>query len=150
MQKMFLRCRGWGLYSWSPVIVTVCLVSLACLPGIVQGQDGPVAQLSEGSDFDGEIYFDEEEGGESVEIWNLEFFVRILLRLGALVLCLVYVYLWISQLVQLMIFSDDDFPGRIDKPSWLVIYIVFSPLAPFIFMWWKKAYLHARQLEHKG
>ncbi|MFP6672503.1 MAG: hypothetical protein VB857_13915, partial [Pirellulaceae bacterium] len=97
--------------------------------------------------FDGEIYFDEEEGVESVEIWNLAFFVRILFSLGALVLCMVYVYLWISQLVQLMIFSDDDFPGRIDKPLWLVIYIVFTPLAPFIFMWWKKAYLHVCHLE---
>ena len=143
MQKMFSRCRGWGLYSWSPVIVTVCLVSLACVPGIVQGQDGPVAQLDQTSDSDGEIYFSED--GESSR--PLAFFVGIFLYLVLLVLVLAYVYLWISQLVQLMIFSDKDFPGRIDKPLWLVIYIVFSPIAPVIFIWWKKAYLHVRHLE---
>ena len=63
---------------------------------------------------------------------------------------LAYLYLWISQLVQLMILSDKDFPGRIDKPLWLVIYIVFLPLAPVIFIWWKKVYLHVRHLEQNN
>lgn len=149
MQKMFSRCRGllqWRNYSWSPAILALCLVSLACLPEIVQGQDGPVAQLEQISDTDGEIYFSED--GESSR--PLAFFVVILLYLVLLVLVLAYVYLWISQLVQLMIFNDQDFPGRIDKPLWLVIYIVFSPLAPFIFIWWKKAYLHVRHLEQNN
>ena len=70
-----------------------------------------------------------------------------LLNLILIVFVLAYVYFWISELVQLMIFSDKDFPGRIDKPLWIVIYIFFAPLAPFIFMWWKKAYLHVRDLE---
>ncbi|MFP6602719.1 MAG: hypothetical protein VB862_09340 [Pirellulaceae bacterium] len=73
-----------------------------------------------------------------------------LLEVILIVFVLAYVYLWISQLVQLMIFSDKDFPGRIDKPLWVVIYIVFAPLAPFIFMWWKKAYLHVCHLDRNN
>lgn len=73
-----------------------------------------------------------------------------LLELILIVFVLAYVYLWISQLVQLMIFSDKDFPGRIDKPLWVVIYIVFLPLAPVIFIWWKKVYLHVRHLEQNN
>ena len=150
MQKMFSRCRGllqWRNYSWSPAILTLCLVSLASVPGIVQGQDGPVAQLEQTSDTDGEFYFSEdgESYGESSR--PLAFFVGILFGLGVLVLSMAYFYLWISQLVQLMIFSDKDFPGRSDKTLWLIIYIFFAPIAPFIFMWWKKAYLHVRHLE---
>jgi len=146
MQEMFSRCRKlfqWHLYSWLPLIVTLCLVSLASVPGIVQGQDGPLVQLQQSGEVDGDIYFN--EGGKSSN--PLAFFVGILFGLGVLVLSMAYFYLWISQLVQLMIFSDKDFPGRSDKTLWLIIYIFFAPIAPFIFMWWKKAYLHVRHLE---
>ena len=70
-----------------------------------------------------------------------------LLALTLVVFSIVYVYLWITQLVQLMVFRDNDFPGRNDKILWVIIYIVFVPLAPFIFMWWKSVYLHVQDLE---
>nr|ADI21976.1 hypothetical protein [uncultured Planctomycetales bacterium HF0130_29M04] len=73
-----------------------------------------------------------------------------LLALTLVVLSIVYVYLWITQLVQLMVFRDNDFPGRNDKTLWLIIYIVFIPLAPFIFMWWKSVYLHVQKMERNG
>lgn len=63
------------------------------------------------------------------------------------VLILGYLYLWITQFVQLMVFSDSDFPGRNDKILWVIIYIVFSPLAPFLFMWWKSVSMQVSQLE---
>tara|TARA_Y100001960_G_C14224496_1_gene610676 strand:+ start:113 stop:346 length:234 start_codon:yes stop_codon:yes gene_type:complete len=75
--------------------------------------------------------------------------VNSLLALVLFAVGMVYLYLWISQLVQLMTLSCDDFPGRHDKILWVIIYIVFFPLAPFIFVWWKQAYLHMHQLKQK-
>ena len=132
------------LHSWSPVIVCVCL---ACLPGIVQGQE---EGSSENEEWAGPVIAFPEEGGRGREVQPIEIFGYILFGLVVLVLCTAYFYLWISQLVQLMVFTNDDFPGRADKTLWLIIYIFFSPIAPFIFMWWKKAYLHVRYLERKG
>ena len=70
-----------------------------------------------------------------------------LLALTLVVFSIVYVYLWITQLVQLMVFRDNDFPGRNDKTLWLIIYIAFIPLSPFILMWWKSVYLHVQKME---
>ena len=54
---------------------------------------------------------------------------------------------WFCQLVQLMLFSDEDFPGKNDKLIWCLIFILLSPIAPFAFMWWKTAYKHVRSLQ---
>ena len=50
--------------------------------------------------------------------------VNSLLALVLFAVGMVYLYLWISQLVQLMTLSCDDFPGRHDKILWVIIYIV--------------------------
>lgn len=147
MQGMFSRCRelfSWRcLSSWLLIMVAACLVSLTCLPRNAQGQYNPAAEdLSEP---DKDIYADDTEQSSLGSRIVPALFVILLPVLG-----MAFIYLWISQLVQLMIFTDNDFPGRTDKILWLIIYIAFVPIAPFIFMWWKKAYLHVRHLEKNG
>ncbi len=56
--------------------------------------------------------------------------VNSLLALVLFAVGMVYLYLWISQLVQLMTLSCNDFPGRHDKILWVIIYIVFPPWPP--------------------
>ena len=42
-----------------------------------------------------------------------------------ILLLLLYFFFWMWQFVQLMLLSDDDFPGRNDKVLWVVTFIVF-------------------------
>jgi hypothetical protein len=62
--------------------------------------------------------------------------------IGVIALLLLIVWWW--QFIQLMMFSDSDFPGRYDKPLWAVLFIVACVIAPFLFMHWKSAYLTMR------
>lgn len=47
--------------------------------------------------------------------------------------------IWPYQFAQLMILSDENFPGSYDKILWVVAFILVFPLAPFAFMAWKSA-----------
>ena len=52
-----------------------------------------------------------------------------------------FIWFWITQFVQLMLMTDLDFPGRLDKAIWGLIFVLFFFLAPFAFFAWKSAYL---------
>jgi len=60
------------------------------------------------------------------------------------IIALVFLAFWARQFIQLMMFSDSDFPGRYDKRFWAVLFIVASVIAPFLFIYWKSAYLAMR------
>lgn len=62
-------------------------------------------------------------------------------------LAVVFVVFWVSQFIQLMLLSDEDFPGKNDKILWFVTFILLSVIAPGLFAWWKQAYLHERKLD---
>ena len=67
-----------------------------------------------------------------------------------LVLIVIAVFLilfWIYQFTQLMLFSDDDFPGRYDKALWVFAFVLACALAPFAFYFWKRAYVEVRTVE---
>lgn len=55
--------------------------------------------------------------------------------------------IWIYQFVQLMLFSDSDFPGKYDKVLWVVAFFVAFPVAPLAFYSWKAAYQEMRSHE---
>ncbi len=151
MQKKFSRYRGllqWHNYSWWPVIVTLCLISLAAMPGTVQGQNPH--EMSGDSFYGDDSYFDSHDDSHMDSSRPVAFYVGIFFSVVLAGLFLAYIYLWITQLVQLMVFRDNDFPGRNDKILWVIIYIVFVPVAPFIFMWWKSVFLLVLDLENNG
>ena len=52
----------------------------------------------------------------------------------------VFCFFWVYQFVQLMLFSDADFPGKYDKCLWTAAFILAFLLAPFGFFGWKYAY----------
>jgi hypothetical protein len=54
---------------------------------------------------------------------------------------------WIYTFVQVMLLSDEDFPGRYDKVLWVIAFLLMAALAPFAFVFWKSAYLAMRQAE---
>ena len=64
-----------------------------------------------------------------------------------ILLLLLYFFFWMWQFVQLMLLSDDAFPGRNDKVLWVVTFIVFFLFAPTVFCWWKLSTLHVRDIE---
>lgn len=54
--------------------------------------------------------------------------------------CIVlFLLFWGYQFVQLMLMPDDDFPGRFDKVTWGVVFVLAIPLAPFVFLFWRGA-----------
>ena len=56
---------------------------------------------------------------------------------------------WAFQLTQLMMLSDQDFPGRFDKILWVILFLLVSPLAPFLFLYWKSGYVALRVQERE-
>ena len=48
---------------------------------------------------------------------------------------------WLFQFVQLMMFADNDFPDRYDKILWCISFHTLFFVAPFGFLFWKRAYL---------
>ena len=64
--------------------------------------------------------------------------------LAIIVIVLLFLVVWARQFIQLMMFSDSDFPGRYDKPIWAVLFIAAFVIAPFLFIYWKSAYLTMR------
>lgn len=62
---------------------------------------------------------------------------------------IILVLLWAFQFVQMMLLEDTDFPGRYDKILWLVTFITFFFIAPFLFMAWKNGIKHYRQAERR-
>jgi len=61
-----------------------------------------------------------------------------------IVVSLVLIVFWVYQFVLLMLLSDDDFPGRYDKILWVAVFVLLSVIAPFAFLWWKRACLTMR------
>jgi hypothetical protein len=57
-----------------------------------------------------------------------------------MILILVFCFFWTYQFIQLMLFSDADFPGKHDKCLWTAAFIFALFLAPFAFFGWKYAY----------
>jgi hypothetical protein len=57
--------------------------------------------------------------------------------------------IWLYQFIQLMLLADSDFPGKCDKILWVVAFVCVPLLAPFAFMYWKKAYLSLRTEERQ-
>jgi hypothetical protein len=51
---------------------------------------------------------------------------------------------WVYEFVQLMLLADGDFPGRYDKALWVVAFVVLFVIAPFAFLYWKRASLTMR------
>ncbi len=64
-----------------------------------------------------------------------------------LVIAVFLILFWIYQFTQLMLFSDDDFPGRYDKALWVFAFVLACALAPFAFYFWKRAYVEVRIAE---
>ena len=52
----------------------------------------------------------------------------------------VFCIFWVYQFVQVMLFSETDFPGKYDKCLWTAAFIFAFLLAPFAFYGWKYAY----------
>jgi hypothetical protein len=53
-------------------------------------------------------------------------------------LFLLVVILWLYQFIDLMLMSDEEFPGRSDKALWVVVFLaLFVMVAPIAFGLWK-------------
>ncbi len=57
-----------------------------------------------------------------------------------LVAGLIFCIFWVYQFVELMLFTDADFPGKYDKCLWTAAFIFAFVLAPFALLGWKYAY----------
>jgi hypothetical protein len=58
---------------------------------------------------------------------------------------------WCYQFVLLMMMEDDLFPGRGDKLIWGLCFFIVAPLAPIVFLLWRKTTLQIKtQPEAKG
>ena len=53
------------------------------------------------------------------------------------VTALLWVMFWLSQFIDLMRRSDDEFVGRFDKLIWAAVFILLFPLAPVAYWIWK-------------
>ena len=71
---------------------------------------------------------------------------NISLSLVMMVLVLVPIgWMWVTQFIQLMLMTDNDFPTRRDKLIWGMAFIFLFFFAPFAFWGWKTTYVE--QLE---
>ncbi len=62
----------------------------------------------------------------------------------------VFLLIWVSQFIQLMLLTDEDFPGKYDKGLWFAAFILLSLIGCGMFIWWKQAYLHERKLSKQS
>ena len=53
----------------------------------------------------------------------------------------VIVIVWSYQFVLLMMMEDNLFPGKADKVIWGAAFLFAAPLAPFLFILWRRAIL---------
>ncbi|MBN2686370.1 MAG: hypothetical protein JXR40_13900 [Pontiellaceae bacterium] len=56
-----------------------------------------------------------------------------------LAVIILYAAFWCYQFSDLMMLSDRQFFGKYDKIIWAAAFIIVSPLAPFAYLFWKKA-----------
>ncbi len=68
-------------------------------------------------------------------------------ELIGLLLVILFLLFWGQQFIQLLLLGDSDLPGRYDKLCWTLIFIVALPVSPFLFVYWKGAYLALRKEE---
>jgi hypothetical protein len=54
---------------------------------------------------------------------------------------------WCYQFIQLMLLADADFPDRFDKILWFLAFFLAFFITPFVFRFWKQAYLAVRRAE---
>ncbi len=52
-----------------------------------------------------------------------------------------FLFIWVSQYIQLMLLTDDDFPYNYDKALWFEAIILLNLIVCGLFNWWKHAYL---------
>ncbi|MDG1809077.1 MAG: hypothetical protein P8J91_17680 [Pirellulaceae bacterium] len=55
-------------------------------------------------------------------------------------LILAWAVFWILQFSQMMVFADQDYPGKHDKLLWSAAFILMAPMAPFGFWAYKICY----------
>ena len=58
-----------------------------------------------------------------------------------------FAWYWLRSFIELMLLSDDDFPGRYDKILWVAAFLFMFLLTPLAFSWWKGAYMQLRRSE---
>jgi NADH:ubiquinone oxidoreductase subunit 3 (subunit A) len=62
----------------------------------------------------------------------------------------VFLFVWCSQFIQLMLLSDEDFPGKYGKALWFAAFILLNFIGCGLFIWWKQAYLHELKLTNQS
>lgn len=68
-----------------------------------------------------------------------------------LIMAIAFAVFWCYQLVFLMMMEDSLFPGKQDKLIWGVLFALVAGLAPFAFLFWRKAMLSSgNDVRHKG
>jgi hypothetical protein len=67
-----------------------------------------------------------------------------------LLLAVAIAVFWVFQFVQLMLLSDEDFPGRYDKPLWVAAFILVSFVAPFAFYLWDRGSVPQRSANRRS
>ena len=66
---------------------------------------------------------------------------------GLITISIIATILWILELACLMRMSDEDFPGRFDKPLWVAIMIFTFVLGALAFGVWKVSVAASRHVE---
>jgi hypothetical protein len=56
-----------------------------------------------------------------------------------MLLGIILLVFWCFQFVFLMLLEDELFAGKYDKAIWASVFIILSPIAPFVFWLWQKA-----------
>lgn len=74
----------------------------------------------------------------------------IVLSLAAAGLLLSYLRAWVAEFQFLMSLSDDDFPGRFDKPVWALTLVVLGPVGLWAFRRHRAACVKAAAEEEVG
>jgi hypothetical protein len=57
------------------------------------------------------------------------------------IIALLLAAIWVCQFADLMSLADQEFPGSHDKLLWGAAFLLFSPLAPLAFLYYKGAYI---------
>jgi hypothetical protein len=52
-----------------------------------------------------------------------------------------FLFIWVSQYIQLMRLTDDNFPYNYDKALWFQPFILLNLIGCGLSNWWKHAYL---------
>lgn len=57
-------------------------------------------------------------------------------------------FFWVYQLNSLMMMRDHQLCANYDKVVWGFLFVFIAPIAPFLFIIWKKSMLHALQKDY--